>query len=474
MEGNEMLFNTYPFIFGFLPITAIVYFVMGRLRLTVAAKCWLAAASIFFYGYWDYRYVPLIIASIGFNYTMGRLLGARRADDSVRIAGRRRSAVLTVGIAINLLLLAYYKYADFFLQSFVDATGAHISLLHITLPLGISFFTFTQIAYLVDVYKEKAREANLIQYILFVTFFPHLIAGPILHHSEMMPQFDRLRSKLWNWRNAASGLYLFALGLFKKVVVADTLAGYADDGFATAAHFVESWIASLAYTFQLYFDFSGYTDMAIGLALIFNIRLPQNFNSPYKALNIQDFWRRWHMTLSRFLREYIYIPLGGNRKGEFRMLMNLMITFLLGGLWHGAGWTFLFWGFLHGAAQIVQRLWSRYGPGMPKWLSWFITFQFVNFAWIFFRADTWTEAIRIVYGMLGLNGIQLSTSSLEQLGFPILLMIILLPCVLLLRNSGERERHFRPSWQAAVLVGFVFIYSLLYFNRISTFLYFNF
>jgi D-alanyl-lipoteichoic acid acyltransferase DltB (MBOAT superfamily) len=180
------------------------------------------------------------------------------------------------------------------------------------------------------------------------------------------------------------------------------------------------------------------------------------------------------MTLSRFLREYIYIPLGGNRKGEFRMLMNLMITFLLGGLWHGAGWTFLFWGFLHGAAQIVQRLWSRYGPGMPKWLSWFITFQFVNFAWIFFRADTWTEAIRIVYGMLGLNGIQLSTSSLEQLGFPILLMIILLPCVLLLRNSGERERHFRPSWQAAVLVGFVFIYSLLYFNRISTFLYFNF
>lgn len=469
-----MLFNTYPFIFVFLPITAIIYFVLGRLRLTVAAKCWLAGASIFFYGYWDYRYVPLIIASIGFNYTIGRLLGARTMDNNVRIGGRRRRAVLTAGIAINLLLLAYYKYADFFLQNFADATGSHISLLHITLPLGISFFTFTQIAYLVDVYKEKAREANLIQYILFVTFFPHLIAGPILHHSEMMPQFDRLRSKLWNWCNAASGLYLFVLGLFKKVVVADTLAGYANDGFASATQFVESWTASLAYTFQLYFDFSGYTDMAIGLALIFNIRLPQNFNSPYKALNIQDFWRRWHMTLSRFLREYIYIPLGGNRKGEFRMLMNLMVTFLLGGLWHGAGWTFLFWGFLHGGAQIVQRLWSRYGPSMPKWLSWFITFQFVNFAWIFFRADTWPEAIRIIRGMLGLSGISLMTSSLELVAFPILLITLLLPCVLLLRNSAEREQHFRPSWQVAALVGFIFIYSLLYFNQISTFLYFNF
>lgn len=469
-----MLFNTYTFIFVFLPITAIIYFVLGRLRLTIAAKCWLAAASIFFYGYWDYRYVPLIIASIGFNYSIGRLLGARSSEDIVRIAGRRRRAVLTAGVAINLLLLAYYKYADFFLQNFADATGAHIALLHITLPLGISFFTFTQIAYLVDVYKEKAREANLIQYILFVTFFPHLIAGPILHHSEMMPQFDRLRSKLWNWRNAASGSYLFILGLFKKVVVADTLAQYANDGFASATQFIESWTASLAYTFQLYFDFSGYTDMAIGLALIFNIRLPQNFNSPYKALNIQDFWRRWHMTLSRFLREYIYIPLGGNRKGETRMLMNLMITFLLGGLWHGAGWTFLFWGFLHGAAQIVQRLWSRYGPGMPKWLSWFITFQFVNFAWIFFRADEWSDASRIIRGMLGLSGITLSSASLELVGFPILLIIVLLPCVLLLRNSGERELEFRPSWQASVLLGFMFIYSLLYFNQISTFLYFNF
>ncbi|MNF95630.1 Peptidoglycan O-acetyltransferase [compost metagenome] len=250
------------------------------------------------------------------------------------------------------------------------------------------------------------------------------------------------------------------------------MAAYADDGFANAVHFIDSWVASLSYTFQLYFDFSGYTDMAIGLALLFNIRLPQNFNSPYKAVNIQDFWRRWHMTLSRFLRDYIYIPLGGNRKGEARMLTNLMLTFLIGGLWHGAGWTFILWGTLHGAAQIVHRLWSRYGPKMPRWLAWFITFQFVNAAWVFFRAESWNEAVRILRGMIGLSGVTLT--GLETIAPAMLLIAVLLPAVLLLRSSSEREQVLRPNWTAAVLVGFLFIYSLLYFNRISTFLYFNF
>ncbi|GFN30232.1 MBOAT family O-acyltransferase [Paenibacillus xylaniclasticus] len=467
-----MLFNSYPFLFVFLPVTLLVYFLLVRIRYTFAAKCWLAAASLFFYGWWDYRYLPLIVASIGFNYTIGRLLGARRADGEVRMEGGRRRALLIGGITANLLLLAYYKYADFFLSNWSSVTGTPVSLLKLALPLGISFFTFTQIAYLVDVYKKKAREASFVHYVLFVTFFPHLIAGPILHHSEMMPQFDRLRNKLWSWRNAASGIYLFVLGLFKKVVVADTMASYADDGFASAVHFIDSWVASLSYTFQLYFDFSGYTDMAIGLALLFNIRLPQNFNSPYKAVNIQDFWRRWHMTLSRFLRDYIYIPLGGNRKGEARMLANLMITFLIGGLWHGAGWTFIFWGFLHGAAQVVHRLWSRYGPKMPRWLAWLITFHFVNAAWVFFRAESWQEALRILRGMAGLSGI--SIYGLKELAPTIMLIALLLLAVLLLRNSSERERVLRPSWPTAALVGFLFIYSLLYFNRISTFLYFNF
>jgi len=467
-----MLFNSYPFLFAFLPVTAVVYFALARFRLTFAAKCWLAAASLFFYGWWDYRYIPLIVASIGFNYTIGRLLGARSADGAARIEGGRRRAVLIGGVTANLLLLGYYKYADFFLSNWSGATGTPVALLKLALPLGISFFTFTQIAYLVDVYKKKAREASLVHYALFVTFFPHLIAGPILHHSEMMPQFDRLRNKLWNWRNAAAGIYLFVIGLFKKVVVADTMASYANDGFANAVHFFDSWVASLSYTFQLYFDFSGYTDMAIGLALLFNIRLPQNFNSPYKAVNIQDFWRRWHMTLSRFLRDYIYIPLGGNRKGEARMLVNLMITFLLGGLWHGAGWTFIFWGLLHGLAQAAHRLWSCYGVRMPRWLAWFITFQFVNAAWVFFRAESWDEAIRILRGMIGLSGAAIS--GLETIAPAAVLIAVLLPSVLLLRNSSERERGLRPSWPAAAMIGFLFVYSLLYFNRISTFLYFNF
>ncbi|EFM12656.1 membrane bound O-acyl transferase MBOAT family protein [Paenibacillus curdlanolyticus YK9] len=468
-----MLFNSYPFIFVYLPITVMVYFALTRQRWLLAAKCWLAFASIFFYGWWDYRYIPLIVASIGFNYSIGRILGARAASsEGPRIQGRKRKWVLIAGISANLLLLGYYKYANFFLENVSAATGRPMPMLHLVLPLGISFFTFTQIAYLVDVYKEKAREANVVQYTLFVTFFPHLIAGPILHHSEMMPQFDRLRSKLWDWRNAAAGLYLFTLGLIKKVVIADTLAPYANDGFAHARLFLESWVASLSYTLQLYFDFSGYTDMAIGLALLFNIRLPQNFNSPYKARNIQDFWRRWHMTLSRFLRDYIYIPLGGNRKGESRMLVNLMITFLLGGLWHGAGWTFLMWGFLHGAGQIIHRLWSRFGVVMPRWLAWLITFQFINLTWVFFRADSWNEAFRIIRGMTGVAG--LSISGLEAIGPAMIWIALLLPVVLFMRNTKEREQTMQPNWRTAAAIGCLFVFSLMYFNKISTFLYFNF
>ncbi|MWC28910.1 MBOAT family O-acyltransferase [Paenibacillus sp. MMS18-CY102] len=468
-----MLFNSYPFIFIYLPITVIIYFTLTRQRWLLAAKCWLAFASLFFYGWWDYRYIPLIVASIGFNYSMGRILGARSAqNDRSRLQGNKRRWMLIAGISANLLLLGYYKYANFFLDNLSAVTGKQLPMLHLILPLGISFFTFTQIAYLVDVYREKAREANLVQYTLFVTFFPHLIAGPILHHSEMMPQFDRLRSKLWDWRNAAAGLYLFTLGLIKKVVIADTLAPYANDGFAHAYLFLESWVASLSYTLQLYFDFSGYTDMAIGLALLFNIRLPQNFNSPYKAHNIQDFWRRWHMTLSRFLRDYIYIPLGGNRKGESRMLANLMITFLLGGLWHGAGWTFLMWGFLHGAGQIVHRLWSRYGFTLPRWVAWLITFQFINLTWVFFRAHSWDEAFRIIRGMAGVAGI--SFAGMEAIGPAIIWIALLLPVVLFMRNTIELERVMKPTWRTAATIGFLFVFSLLYFNRISTFLYFNF
>jgi len=462
-----MLFNSYPFIFMFLPVTLIVYFVLNRLRWTIAAKTSLTLASLFFYGYWDPEYLPLMLGSIVFNYLIGWWL-ARWSDRSAL----QRRAVLIFGLVVDLGLLGYYKYANFFLENLGELTGNTYSTLQIILPLGISFFTFTQIAFLVDAYKGKAKEFNFISYTLFVTFFPHLIAGPILHHGEMMPQFDRKRNKVWNWPNVAKGVYIFCIGLFKKVVIADTFALYANDGFAKASTFADSWVASLSYTFQLYFDFSGYTDMAIGIALLFNIRLPQNFNSPYKAVSITDFWRRWHMTLSRWLRDYIYIPLGGNRRGFSIANRNLIITFLLGGLWHGAGWTFIIWGAMHGVGQAIQRVWTRRGKPLPTWLAWFITFMFINATWVFFRAEDFHQALRILKGMIGLNGF--GFDQIANLKTPIVLIVLFLPFVLMLKNSSEKEATMRPSLKTALWIAVLFVISLLYLNRISTFLYFNF
>lgn len=468
-----MLFNSYVFIFAFLPVTVIVYFLLNRFRYVFIANCWLALSSLLFYSWWNISYLPLMLGSIVFNYTVGRLLQGIRADSSNR---RKRKTLLVVGISGNIILLGYFKYADFFLINLSEISGHDWPLLELILPLGISFFTFTQLAYLVDTYKNKAREYNLVNYILFVTFFPHLIAGPILHHSEMMPQFDRLRNKIWNWRNASIGMYIFCIGLFKKVVIADTFATFANDGFTNATHFFDSWVASLSYTFQLYYDYSGYTDMAIGIALLFNIKLPQNFNSPYKAVNIQDFWRRWHMTLSRFLRDYIYIPLGGNRLGEFNMLRNIVITFLIGGLWHGAGWTFLFWGLLHGIGQVIHRLWSKLGIVMPRWVAWLITFQFINLTWVFFRAESWAQSIRILRGMAGIHGVSLSqlNEQLFSLLPAIALICIFLLIVVFTSNSSERADTFRPSWGKASLMAILSVVSILFFNQISEFLYFNF
>lgn len=462
-----MLFNSYAFIFVFFPVSVIVYFALNRMKWIYASKVWLALSSLFFYGYWNVKYVPLILGSILFNYTAGWLLGAVYADKP-----RQRKLTLIIAISMNLLLLGYYKYAGFFLENLNALLGGHLTIIKLVLPLGISFFTFTQIAYLVDAYKGKAKEYNFVNYVLFVTFYPHLIAGPILHHSEMMPQFDQLRNKLWNWGNASKGAYIFCIGLFKKVVIADTFAEYANTGFAQAFSFVDTWVASLSYTFQLYFDFSGYTDMAIGIALFFNIKLPQNFNSPYKALNIQDFWRRWHMTLSRFLRDYIYIPLGGNRRGTAVAIRNIIITFLLGGLWHGAGWTFILWGLMHGVGQAVHKLWMKVGKPLPKWLAWMITFGFINVTWVFFRAESWGQAVRILKGMFGLQG--LTDGGLSILVPPILLILIFVPIVLFTSNSSQRADGYQPNWRVPAVMAVMFVVSLLYLNRITEFLYFNF
>src|SRR5579863_7957836 len=346
-----MLFSSYTFLFQFLPAVALA-FAAARLHSPRAGILVLVGASLFFYGAWRPVYLLLLIASIGANFSLGLLM-----ED-----GSRRRAVGMLGVSLNLALLCYFKYANFILDSVTALTGAPLPFVNIVLPLGISFFTFQQIAYLVDVMRGAKVERDVVSYTLFVSFFPHLIAGPLVHHAEMIPQFKRARTSR-SAVLAARGLAIFVSGLFKKVVIADNLAQFvspvflqADTGGGVTTPW--AWLATSAYTFQIYFDFSGYSDMAIGLALLFGIRLPVNFRSPYKATSIVEFWRRWHITLSRFLRDYLYIPLGGNRLGEQRRYLNLMVTMLLGGLWHGAGWNFLIWGGLHGLYLCVNHLWQ--------------------------------------------------------------------------------------------------------------------
>jgi D-alanyl-lipoteichoic acid acyltransferase DltB (MBOAT superfamily) len=407
-----MLFNSYPFVFVFLPVTLGAFFFFGLFSRTLAAL-WLFAASLFFYGWWDPTYVGLLLASILLNFTTGWTLTRERYGSPAH-----KKAFLVTGIAGNLALLAYFKYANFFLESANQVLGTDLHIGAIVLPLGISFFTFTQIAFLVDAYRGEVRERHFVHYCLFVTYFPHLIAGPVLHHKEMMPQFALSQTYRPQWENLAVGISVFAIGLLKKVILADGVAQFVSPVFSAASTgvpltLIEAWCGALAYTLQLYFDFSGYSDMAIGLSLLFGIRLPLNFNSPYKSTNIIEFWRRWHVTLSRFLRDYLYLPLGGNRKGTARRYVNLLATMLLGGLWHGAGWTFVIWGGLHGAYLCVNNAWraarlavvGERAASRAEILSGaLLTFLAVVFAWVFFRATDAASAWLIIRAMLGENG----------------------------------------------------------------------
>ncbi len=407
-----MLFSSPEFLFAFLPITIIGVHLTARLTNGATAILVLVAASLFFYGWWNPPFLLLLGASVSGNFVVGKMLGRRPTK-----------GLLSVGIALNLGLIAYFKYAGFLLAAFGDFPAGGI-----VLPLAISFFTFQQIAYLVDVYQGKAREADFFHYCLFVTFFPQLIAGPIVHHSEVIPQFRSEHALRTNRTDLLVGLAIFVIGLYKKVVIADGVAVWSDSVFdaTLAPTLFEAWGGVLAYTLQIYFDFSGYSDMAIGLARIFGIRLPMNFDSPYKAANIVDFWRRWHMTLSRFLRNYLYFPLGGNRKGATRRHVNMMVTMLLGGLWHGAAWTFVFWGGLHGAYLIVNHAWRAFmrrlgrdaenPTALGRVLSRLLTFLAVVVAWVFFRAETWERAFAILAGMAGFNGAVLPRQTLDFLG----------------------------------------------------------
>jgi D-alanyl-lipoteichoic acid acyltransferase DltB (MBOAT superfamily) len=410
-----------------------------------------------------------------FNFIVGNSL-----NNNFKKIKIHKKTLLIFGIAVNLALLVYYKYTDFLIENLNTYLHTDLPLLHLTLPLAISFFTFQQIAYLVDSYRSETSEYDFLNYALFVTFFPQLIAGPIVHHAEMMPQFASKRNLVKNYKNIALGLFIFSMGLFKKVVIADTFAQWATKGFdhTSVLDFTEAWATSLSYTFQLYFDFSGYTDMAIGAALLFNIKLPINFYSPYKATNIQDFWRRWHITLSRFLRDYIYIPLGGNRKGKSRTYINILVTFLLGGIWHGAGWTFVFWGLLHGIALVIHRIWQRFSITLPSVIGWFATFFFINITWVFFRAKEWDDAIKILKGMFSFpenfSG-HLSILSHKESNLTFLIILLLTSVIVFtMKNSTEWSQRFKPTKFYTVFTIFMGIVAFYFLHKPTEFLYFNF
>ena len=412
-----MLFNSYLFIFVFLPVALAGYFLLGRLG-NLAPVVWLALASLAFYAVGNWQFVALLLASVAFNYVIGSLLILPRCHALPRFA------VLTTGVAADLLTLGYFKYAGFFAAN-LNAVFSTSLAVNVLLPVGISFYTFTQIAFLVDAYRGNVARYGLPHYALFVTYFPHLIAGPILHHKDMIPQFERAESKRPDPHLILCGLIIFAIGLFKKTCLADSIQPLVALAFGQGSpSFDQTWIGVLAYTFQLYFDFSGYSDMAIGISLMFGIFLPLNFNSPYKATSIVDFWRRWHMTLSQFLRDYLYISLGGNRHGRTLRYANLMITMVLGGFWHGAAWTFVVWGALHGAYLCINHAWSNYGPVVaPRFeraanaAGSVLTFLAVVVAWVFFRSDSMSTAWLVLAKMVDPMHIALGRGEIANLMF---------------------------------------------------------
>lgn len=466
-----MLFNSPEFLFVFLPLSLALFFVFGRSLGPRAAMAWLVAASLFFYSWWEPRNLLLLLFSLAFNYTLSQWL-IRRTE-----AGTPSRPALVLGIAVNLGLLGWFKYANFFAHNLGALLGTDWTLGHIVLPLAISFFTFQQISYLVDGYRGEVERCSMLDYAMVVTFFPHLIAGPIVRYQQVLPQFRQPGVFAFDANRVGCGLTLFIMGLFKKMVFADSIAPYANSAFDAAAQgitltFSEAWVGALAYTCQLYFDFSGYSDMAIGIAWMFGVRFALNFDSPYKALSIVDFWRRWHMTLSSFLRDYLYIALGGSRHGKVRRYVNLALTMLLGGLWHGAGWTFVIWGGLHGGYLVINHAWralaTRLGysdarPLLPRPLAWLITFLAVVVAWVLFRAHDLTSAGSILASMIGLNGWEWEFTA--NVGIPrrysVIGIAILLAILVFTPNTQQWLRRFSPALEtprparSALLAGLI-------------------
>lgn len=486
-----MLFNSYFFIFVFVPLSVTGYFALNRLTRPRYAGYFLLAMSLWFYGANDLRSLPVLLSSIVLNY----LIGSSILSSPYR---RTKTALLVCGILANLAALGVFKYLNFFLSNAAFLMGRSYDPIRLLLPLGISFFTFQQISYLVDARRGDAPSYSLSEYALFASFFPYVTSGPIAFHSEILPQLRDEHKRKPSACNLSRGLTAFAFGLFKKVLVADTLGKAADWGWSNVAELnaPAALVTILAYSLQLYFDFAGYSDMASGVALCFNIELPVNFDSPYRARDIADFWKRWHITMTRFFTRYLYIPLGGSRRGLARTCLNTLLIFLVSGLWHGAAWTFILWGALHGVAMVAARLikarTSRRLPLLPAWL---LTFAFVNLCWVFFRAPTIAAGgqllSRLALGGWGalpesLTGCFLTTefSSLGQFIPLDSALFAAIVCVLFLlaalagavfpQNMQQRLLRFRPSVPLCLGSAALLFWSVLSLSGVSTFLYFTF
>jgi D-alanyl-lipoteichoic acid acyltransferase DltB (MBOAT superfamily) len=480
-----MVFHSYPFIFIFLPVVVAGFYLLARNGNRLPFT-WLTLASLCFYGSWDYRYLPILLASISINYLACRwLLATSQAKQPWRLA---------VSLSFNLTLLGFFKYVNFFITTINDVSGSHLSLLNILLPIGVSFFTFTQIAVLVDAYHGRIERMTFADYCLFASFFPSIVSGPILRHQELLPQFAPTRDFRLNPENIAIGISIFAFGLAKKLLIADTLGATTWPLLAADnPKFLHAWLGMLAYTMRLYFDFSGYSDMAIGVSRLFGLRIPINFHSPYKAVSVSDFWQRWHISLSQFLRNYLYIPLGGNRQGQLMRYRNLMLTMLLGGLWHGANWTFVVWGGLHGLYLCLQHGWrslmkdrDRQPSALSTVAGRVLTFVAVMVAWVFFRASDMKSAVAVLTGMAGLNGIS-GITALDWQAYGILLASTIiafwLPNTneLFLAGDGKKTEDgtassifpslWSPNLSWGIAIGCIFALSFLSMYKAKDFIY---
>jgi alginate O-acetyltransferase complex protein AlgI len=468
-----MLLNSPEFIYFFLPFSIAVWWLLQKLEREHDAQLLVIICSVYFYGWWDTRYIPLLIGNAIANFYVGQ-----------RISQTKSKNLLMVSLLYNIGLLGYFKYSDFFIANWNTATDHDVPLLHLILPLGISFFTFQVIAYLVDCYKGYVEDFDLRRFAFSISFYPHLIAGPILHYSDVMPQLkERI---VFDAKQFSQGLFLFAAGLFKKSVIADRIAEKVDPLFAadTVLQFFESWGAAVGYGLQIYFDFSGYSDMAIGIALMFGILLPQNFNSPYQAVSIADFWQRWHMTLSRFLRDYIYIPLGGNRHGFYKGILAAVVTMTIGGLWHGAAWTFILWGILHGLFIGIYRVWQRSKIELPDSLAMAVTFISVAIAWVVFRAESLEQALSIWKGMMGVNGIAMPnifaefcptcTQTSLITGTEVIQVAILLTACMTYANVQKEASHLVANGKNLAYFAALFFTSIWMSGSHESFIYWQF